>query len=188
MFRTSLILISAFALTACKSGDKNDFVPPEMAKKENALVITRTFDAPRSTVWKAWTEPKSIKQWWGPLPFTCPVAKNDLKVGGKYLYAMRSPDKKDYWSTGNYLEIVPESKIVATDSFANKNGEVVSPEVYGMPKDMPRELLLTVTFEDEGTSKTKLTIRQAGMPKSMEGDARVGWTTSLDKFKKLVEK
>src|SRR4051812_30276601 len=50
------------------------------------IVIERIFDAPREKVWKAWTEPEHIKHWWGPKDFTAPHAKNDLHVGGKYLY------------------------------------------------------------------------------------------------------
>ena len=68
------------------------------------LTITRTFDALRELVWQAWTEPERVKGWWGPKAFTAPVSKINLRVGGKYLNCMRSPDGKDYWSTGVYRE------------------------------------------------------------------------------------
>lgn len=188
MFRISLLaVISAAVLTACKhSEEKKGFVPPSQAKKENALQLERTFEAPRSLVWKAWTDPKLIKQWWGPEHFTGSFAKNDLKVGGKFLYAMRAPDKKDYWSTGSYLEIQPERKIVVTDSFSNRKGEIVDPKTYGMPPDMPREMLVTVIFEEIAPNQTKVSIKQAGMPASMMKDATSGWSTSLDKFAKIL--
>jgi uncharacterized protein YndB with AHSA1/START domain len=187
MFRL-MIVASLFAVAACKhAGSKNAFVPPAQEKKENVLNVERTFNAPVAKVWKTWTEPKLIKQWWGPEHFTCPFAKSELKVGGKYLFAMRAPDKKDYWSTGTYLEIQPERKIVATDSFSNKKGEIVDPKTYGMPADVPRELLLTVTFEEISPNQTKLSIKQAGMPDSMAANATSGWNTSLDKFAKVVE-
>ena len=64
------------------------------------LVIMRVFDAPRETVWKAWTEPKHFMRWWGPKGFTSPDCEIDLCVGGKYLYCMLSPEGQDYWSTG----------------------------------------------------------------------------------------
>src|SRR5437773_7933520 len=76
-------------------------------RNEKELRIVRVFDAPRERVWKAWTDPDRVKSWWGPRSFTAPFAKIDLRVGGKYLYCMRSPDGKDYWSTGVYREIVP---------------------------------------------------------------------------------
>ena len=53
------------------------------------MVVTRVFDAPRELVWKAWTDPKYIMQWWGPKGFTSPVCKMDFRVGGKLLCCMR---------------------------------------------------------------------------------------------------
>jgi len=73
------------------------------------LVITRVFDAPREQVWKAWTDPEHFKKWWGPEHFTAPVSEIDLRVGGTYFNCMRSPDGKDYYTTGVYREIVPWS-------------------------------------------------------------------------------
>lgn len=187
MFRF-MIAASFFALAACQhAGSQSAFVPPEQQKQENVLNIERTFNAPATKVWKTWTEPKLIKQWWGPEHFTGSFAKNELKVGGKYLFAMRAPDKKDYWSTGTYLEIQPQKKIVATDSFSNKKGEIVDPKTYGLPADVPREMLLTVIFEEVSPTQTKLSIKQAGMPESMSANAMSGWKTSLDKFAQLVE-
>ncbi len=79
------------------------------------LTITRVFDAPRELVWKAWTEPERVKRWWGPKSFTTPVSKIDLRVGGKYLYCMRSPEGKDFWGTGIFREIVAPERLVMTD-------------------------------------------------------------------------
>lgn len=156
-----------------------------MAEKRNNsedIVITRIFDAPREVVWKAWTDPERVKKWWGPKGFTAPAAKSDFRVGGKYLYLMQSPDGKDYWSTGVYREIDPLNRIVATDSFADEEGNIVPASQYGMEGDWPLELLVTVTFEDHN-GKTKLTLRHAGLPQGeMAKMASDGWNESLDKF------
>lgn len=56
------------------------------------LVITRIFAAPRKLVWKAWTNPEHLMRWWGPKDFTSPACKIDLRVGGKYLFCMRSKE------------------------------------------------------------------------------------------------
>src|SRR6266545_1112456 len=150
--------------------------------KANELVIERVFDAPRERVWKAWTEPEQAKRWWGPKGFTAPVWRTDFRVGGKYLYCMRSPDGKDYWGTGVYREIVRLEKIVATDSFADAEGKVVPATHYGFREDFPRELLLTVTFEDLG-GKTNMTLRHAGFPAGPDRDgAMQGWTESFEKL------
>lgn len=144
------------------------------------LVITRIFDAPRELVWHAWTDPEHAKRWWGPKNFTAPHIDIDLRVGGKYLFCMRGPDGKDYWSTGTYREIIPYEKLVCTDSFSDENGNIVSAEAYGM-KGMPLELLVTITFE-EHQGKTKMTLRHAGFTGEMKEMASAGWGESFDKL------
>src|SRR5437762_801308 len=109
----------------------------------SALVITRTFDAPRELVWRAWTEPERLMRWWGPKDFTAPISKIDLRVGGKYLNCMRGPDGKDYYTTGEYVEIVPLERLVYTDSFADEKGNVVPATYYGMSADMPLQMHVT---------------------------------------------
>jgi uncharacterized protein YndB with AHSA1/START domain len=159
----------------------------ESRTKTRDLVIERVFDAPRELVWKAWTEPERMMQWFGPKTFTAPVVKIDLRVGGKSLICMRSPDGQDYWSTGTYREIVPPEKLVVTDSFADENGNVVPATHYGMGEHVPLEMLITVTFEDLGNGKTKMTLRHEGMPADMiEGGADQGWNESFDKLAALL--
>jgi len=148
--------------------------------------ITRIFDAPREKVWQVWTEPEHITKWWGPKDFTAPAGKNDLRVGGKFHYCMRGPAgsefDKDMWSTGTYREIIPMEKIVVTDNFADAEGNVVSPKDFGMPGKWPEEMVVTVTFEDAGEGKTKLTLTHSGHPQEMADMAKAGWNESLDKF------
>lgn len=146
------------------------------------LVITRVFDAPRDLVWKAWTEPEHVMQWWGPKGFTAPVAKIDLRVGGEYLSCMRSPEGKDYWSKGMFREVVPPERLVMTDSFADPEGNVVPASYYGMAGDFPLEMLITVTFKEDN-GKTKLTLRHTGLPAGEQRDgANAGWNESFDKL------
>ncbi|MDD1661199.1 MAG: SRPBCC domain-containing protein [Methanomicrobiales archaeon] len=151
-------------------------------KEEQTLVITRFFDAPRDLVWKAWTEPGRFMHWWGPAGFTSPLAKIDLRVGGKVLACMRSPDGKDFWSTGTYREIVPQERIVTTDSFADEKGNVVSASHYGMKGAWPMELLITVTLGEENGG-TRLTLQHEGFPDRENRDlAGAGWEQSFDKL------
>jgi uncharacterized protein YndB with AHSA1/START domain len=149
------------------------------------LVIERIFDAPRELVWKAWTDPEHVKHWWGPKAFTAPVCKIDLRVGGKYLFAMQSPEfngGESIWSTGVYREIVPLERIVCTDSFADADGNVVPATHYGMGTDIPVEMLVSVTFEDLD-GKTRMTLRHEGLPVGeMKDGAGVGWNESFDKL------
>lgn len=147
----------------------------QSAKSE--LVITRIFDAPRELVWRAWTDPTHVVKWWGPKNFTAPVAKIDLRVGGKYLNCKRSPEGQDYWSTGTYREIVPPERLVCTDSFADAEGNVVSASHYGMGEDFPLEMLVTITFE-EVDGKTKMTLKHVGLPESIKQNDWHGFGTN----------
>lgn len=150
--------------------------------KADELVIVRTFNAPREALWQAWTEPERLMRWWGPKGFTAPVCKINLYVGGKYLNCMRSPEGRDFWSTGVYREIVAPSLLVYTDSFADADGNVVPATHYGMGPDFPLELQVTVTFEGDADI-TLMTLRHFGMPPGEMSDlCRTGWNESFDKL------
>lgn len=152
---------------------------------ERDIIITRVFDAPRELVWKAWTDPDSLKKWWGPKDFTAPHVSIDFRVGGRYLFCMRGPGldgvTRDFWTTGVYREIVPMERIVSTDSFADEKGNVVPASHYGMTGDWPMELTVELTFEEIG-GKTSMTLRHAGIPEEMIKDCEAGWNESFDKL------
>jgi uncharacterized protein YndB with AHSA1/START domain len=150
------------------------------------LVITRIIDAPREMVWKAWTEPQFLMHWWGPKDFTAPVCRIDFRVGGKYIFCMRSPDGNDFWSTGEYKEIIPQERISCTDCFADENGNAVPASYYGMKGDFPLELLLTVAFE-QNYGMTKMNLQHDGFPSGTVRDlALQSWNESLDKLVESV--
>ncbi|MBX7255241.1 MAG: SRPBCC domain-containing protein [Candidatus Hydrogenedentes bacterium] len=149
---------------------------------DGVIEITRVFDVPREVVWKAWTDADELQRWWGPMCFTCPASRIDLRVGGTYHHCMRAPDGKDYWSTGTYKEIVPLERIAATDSFADEKGNVVSAADIGMGDAWPLEMHFTIKFEDLG-GRTQFRIQHQGIP---EGPVREmcaqGWNESFDKM------
>lgn len=156
------------------------------------LVITRVFDAPRARVWKAWTDPKDIRKWWGPQDFTAPHVRIDLRVGGTWLYCMRGTGLdgvvRDFWNTGEFLEVVPMEKLVATVRFADEHGRPVPASEQGLPGDWPDAVRETVTFEDvAGGRRTKVTIREVGIPDVMAEMTGLGWKQSLDKLARVVE-
>ena len=86
---------------------------------EFEFVISRVFDAPRDLVWKAWTEPERLLKWWGPRDFEILSAKVDLRVGGIFLYHLRSPDGLEIWGKFVYREISPPEKLVYINSFSD---------------------------------------------------------------------
>jgi uncharacterized protein YndB with AHSA1/START domain len=156
--------------------------------RQAGLMITRIFAAPPSLVFRSWTNPKYLASWWGPKGFTAPLCNIDLRIGGKYHFCMRSPDGKDYYSTGVYREIVNPKRIVCTDSFADEKGNIVPATHYGMKGDFPLEMLVTVTFE-EFEGKTKLTLKHDGFPIGDMSDlAKTGWNESFDKLAESLAK
>jgi uncharacterized protein YndB with AHSA1/START domain len=160
----------------------------EKSTQQNTVQITRVFDAPREAVWKAWTEPESMKQWWGPTDYSCPDAKIDLRVGGKTLAAMKGPDGKVIWGGGTFTEITKPSRLGYTDSFMDEKGNVVDPTVYGMPPDFNRELYVTVTFEEPSQGKTKMTLVHKEFPsRAVVDECTNGWSQSFDKLDKLLK-
>jgi uncharacterized protein YndB with AHSA1/START domain len=153
-----------------------------IAQKE--LTLTRVFNLPVSKVWAAWTDPETCKKWWGPKDFTCPYSAIDLKVGGKYLSCMRSANGDEYWSTGTYKEIIPNKKLVLTDSFSDNKGNVIPASELNMPGEWPLELQVTITLE-ENDGKTKMTLKHEGLPPEMLSDCETGWQESFDKLENL---
>ena len=151
-----------------------------------SLTITRDFDAPRDLVWRAWTDPEEMKKWWGPENYTSPEIRIDLRVGGRYVNCMRSPEGEDYWSTGVYTEIVAPERLACTDSFADADGNPVPASHYGMGDDWPMETQVTVTFEEQGEG-TRMTLRHDGLPAGTMSDmTEQGWNGSLDKLEKSL--
>ena len=153
---------------------------------QNEIVINRVFNLPVNKVWQAWTEPEYFKKWWGPEGFTCPSSKMEARKGGKYLNCMRSPDGKEFWSTGVVEEFIPQKKLVITDSFSDAEGHIVPASEFGLAGDWPKQLLITVSFEEVGENKTKTSLRHQGIPDEMRDECIKGWNESLDKLERNI--
>jgi len=145
---------------------------------EREITITRTFDAPRALVFKAWTDAKELAQWWGPKGFTNPVCEIDPRVGGALRIHMRSPDGGIYPMKGEIREIIAPERFVFTNIAVDAAG---NPIIDG---------LTTVTFADEG-GKTKLTLHTRGSALVDYAAAylqgmEMGWTQSIDKLEAML--
>lgn len=155
-------------------------------QQQKTITINRTFNLPVETVWKAWSEPETLKKWFSPEEYTCPSSTIDFKVGGKYLNSMKGPDGKEIWSTGTYKEIIAHKKIVHSDSFADSKGNIVSGSYYNMPGDWDKELKVTVEFEGVD-GKTHMKLQHEGLPAEMADDCIKGWQSCFDKLEKNVK-
>jgi uncharacterized protein YndB with AHSA1/START domain len=140
---------------SARSSIMNSNPMPSGAPQADEFVITRVVDAPRSRVWKAWTDAKELKRWWGPKGFEVISTKVDLKPGGVFHYLLRSPNGQEMWGKFVYREIVPEERLVFISSFSDETAGVTR---HPMAPDWPLKMLSIVTFAETG-GKTTITVR-----------------------------
>lgn len=114
---------------------------------DREIVLSREFNAPRELVWKAWTDPAHMPQWWGPAGFRTTTHKHELRPGGVWRYVMHGPDGRDYENLMTYIEIVEPERLTYT-----MGGEV---------ECEPVSFHTEVTFEKVGNSEqsTRVTMR-----------------------------
>jgi uncharacterized protein YndB with AHSA1/START domain len=138
------------------------------------LTITRVFEAPRELVWRAWTDPVQIAQWWGPRGISTPLDKIhlDLRPGGAAsLVMVDDATGEEYPNTGTYLEVVPPERLVwHDDGFADGSGAGT----------------VTITFVDLGDA-TELTVHAvADFSDTVRAQAEIGWGSSFDKLAEFL--
>jgi len=157
--------------------------------KKHNVFVTRVFDAPVERVWKAWSDPKDVMQWWGPTDFTCPLAEMDFREGGVSLVCMRAPEEyggQDLYNTWTYKKIVPMQRFEYLLNFTDKDGKSFDPAEMGFPAGVPREVLNVNTFKDLGNGKTELTITEYGYTSEEARDtSKAGLDQCLDKMAAL---
>lgn len=115
-----------------------------MSDRANELVLDLTLDAPSEKLFRCWTDPALLKQWFVPRPWTIAKIEQDLRPGGVSLVVMKDPDGNEYPNAGVFLEIEPNRKIVFTDAFTSG----------WMPAGKPF-MVAEVTFEDAGAGRTR---------------------------------
>jgi uncharacterized protein YndB with AHSA1/START domain len=152
------------------------------------FVTTRIFDAPRALVWKCFTEPEHMKQWWGPKGSKVIASKMDLRIGGTYHGAMQSPDGAVMWAKFVYREVVPPERLVWVHSFSDEAGGLTR---HPLSPTWPLKLLTTVTFDEMANDKTRLTLSWSPLEASAEeqktfnaarDSMHVGWAGSFDQL------
>lgn len=145
---------------------------------QREVTITRTFDATRSLVFKLWTEPGHMAQWWGPKGFTNPVCELDARPGGTIRIHMRAPEGTVYPMSGTFREVVEPERLVFS---------AVAEDLEGNPL---LEALTTVTFAEHG-GKTTVTVHAKAVgiapiaPQMLDG-MEAGWTQSLERLAALL--
>jgi uncharacterized protein YndB with AHSA1/START domain len=143
------------------------------------LVLSRLIDASREKLFRAWTEPALLKQWFAPAPWTTPHAELDVRPGGACLVVMRSPDGADFPNRGVYLEVVPNERLVFTDAYTRA----------WEPSEKPF-MTVILTFETE-SGQTRYTARvrhwtAADRETHEKMGFREGWARCADQLAALA--
>lgn len=145
---------------------------------EATVVIKRVIAAPRALVWKAWTDPSMMAQWFGPRGFTVPECTLDVRAGGALWLIMRGPDGNDYPMKGVFTEVAPSERLAFTNIAVDQDGNHL----------LEGETVVTFTERDD---KTELLLKSHAVglvpdaPQMLAG-MEAGWTQSIDKLEKLV--
>jgi uncharacterized protein YndB with AHSA1/START domain len=140
------------------------------------LILERVVDAPRGLMWKCWTEPEHLVQWFTPKPWLTTDCRIDLRVGGEFFTNMKSPEGGDFPNHGVYLEIVPQTRLVFTDAYT----------AGWQPTENPFFTAI-VEFADAGAGKTRYTATARhwtleNANKHAEMGFEGGWGTALEQL------
>ena len=157
------------------------------------FVISRSFNAPLDRVWKAWTEPEQMAQWWGPKGFDADVKTLDLKPGGMFHYRLLSPQGQEMWGRMVFREVVPKQRLVFINSFSDPAGGLTR---HPLAPDWPLQMHTTITFGEED-GKTTVTVEwvpyEASESECESFDKgresmQAGWTGTFEKLESHLTK
>ncbi len=152
------------------------------------FLISRTFDAPRDVVFKAWTEPEQLKQWFGPKGFKGFYGKQELRPGGMYHYGIQGPDGTKLWGRYIYKVIQAPERIECIQSFSDEKGGITR---HPFSPNWPAEMYTIFEFKDESNNKTTVTItwipinpsdEEAKMFESQLDGMNQGWGGSFEQL------
>lgn len=138
------------------------------------LVITRVFDAPRELVFKMWTDPDHLKNWWGPKHHPATVLNMDVRQGGAWRNCLTSVETGDpLWHHGIFQEVIEPERLVFSFVWEEEGERGI-------------ENIVTITFEDVG-GKTRMTLRQEPFISVGERDGHgEGWSSTFDRLEELL--
>ena len=167
--------------------------PSAATAEGKEFIISRVIDAPLERVWKAWTDAKQLKNWWGPKGFEIVSTKVNLRPGGIFHYHLRSADGQDMWGKFTYHEIVPQKRLVFVVSFSDEAGGVTP---HPLHEKWPLTILSSVTFA-QANGRTTVTVRwipvdATKVERETFEDGResmkAGWTGTLDRLDDYLAK
>jgi uncharacterized protein YndB with AHSA1/START domain len=149
-------------------------------------MIARTINAPRDRVFAAWTDLNMLVQWFAPTGCRIEYRQLEASHGGEYLSCIHTPDGKECWCKGKYLEFSKPNCLVFSMVVCDKNGNEMDPVDAGMDPEWPNETIVTVTFEDIA-GKTRITLHQTvSEALAKKTGAQPSWLMMLDNLESLL--
>jgi len=148
---------------------------------DRELVLTRLIDVPREKLWRCWTEPKLMLQWFTPAPWKTIHAETDVRPGGASYVVMQGPDGAEMPNRGVYLEVIKNEKLVFTDAYTSA----------WEPSENPFFTCI-LTFEDAGNGQTRYTARALHWTReNLEAHEKMGfhqgWGIATDQMAALAK-
>jgi uncharacterized protein YndB with AHSA1/START domain len=123
------------------------------------VFIEQIFKASAEKVFNAWADPEKLIKWYAPDGCTVHFKKIEVRPGGQFHSCISNPQFGDCWAIGEYIEVLPHTKIMFTLINADENGNQINPAEIGMDPEWPAKTLVTVTFAEEN-GKTKMQLQQ----------------------------
>jgi len=145
------------------------------------LLLTRLIDAPRADVYRAWTDPELLVQWFAPHPWTTARAELDVRPGGTSLVIMRNPDGEEFPNRAVYLEVVENQRLVSTDAFVDA----------WEPSEKPFMTLELTFVEEHGEARDTARVRRWSLADREAHEAmgfHAGWGICADQLAALVSR
>ena len=152
-----------------------------MTDSLHELSISRVIAAPRAIVWRCWTEPELIKQWFTPRPWTTPVVEIDLRAGGASYMLFRGPNGEEFPNRGVYLEVVPQQRLVFTDAYV---------EAW-VPSAEPFMTAIASFADEDGGTRYEARVRhwsEAAMRRHEEMGFHTGWGQATDQLAEVANR
>lgn len=167
----------------------------EYLSPTDRFVINRSFDAPRETVFKMWSDPKHLCQWLAPVGSTMKFLKADIQTGGTSFYCMTTESGVQMYGKIHYSEIHAPDRLVYTQVFCDENEKISR---HPFAPTWPETMFTTIVFSEEGADRTRVTVTWEvyGNATDVErqtfhqakGGMTQGWTGSFDKLEEYLKK
>jgi uncharacterized protein YndB with AHSA1/START domain len=146
------------------------------------IVVSRELNAPLADVWRAYTEPALLDQWWGPAPWRAETKAMNFTPGGHWLYAMVGPENERHWARMNYLAIDRHRSFAMEDAFCDESGT--------LNNELPvstGEMIFTATATGTRVDFKMTYATEEALRKIVEMGFAEGITVCLDQLEALLK-